>query len=73
MPGWLGTFSVIALTIVLGSALQLLFWKTATRSVGEALVHNYGLWIVYFLLSAIAMARFFAFLDKRSKKPEEKE
>lgn len=68
---WLGTLSVIALTFVLGSLLQLLFWKTDSRSVAEALVHNYGLWILYFLVSAIVMERFFGLLNKRSQRPRD--
>jgi hypothetical protein len=69
MPRWLGTLTVVVITIIMGGSFQLLFWRTKSRSVLEALAHNYGLWFLYFVASAFLAERLFRLMNNRSRPP----
>lgn len=70
MRYWMGVATVLSVTAVVGTCLQLLFWKTDSLSVFEALLRNYGLWVVYFLASGLLSEHFFKVLNRSARLPK---
>jgi len=64
MKRWMGTSCVVLLTIMVGGSLQILFWKNEQRTLVQAIFHFYGLWLVYFLVSGLAMEHVCKYLNK---------